>query len=378
MTLMVLGSQAVSFTLTSRPARADTSPVRRKRLLIGITLAETGGAQTYVAQLLPALTEQYDVIVAAHGAGPLQDAARAAGARFVPLDHVRRPIGLRDLAGIWELYRLFRRERPDIVHLNSSKVGALGRLAAAAARVPVRIFTVHGWSFAPHDGVSEQGYRLLERALSPLAWTICVSEGERARAPWLNGRAIVIPNAVDVASMPVAHPNGGPPTIVTVGRLVMPKSFWILGDALRLLPAGPRRVLVAGEGPQAKYLSDIPGVELLGDRDDVPELLAQGDLFVLSTLSEGMPISVLEAMAAGLPVVASAVGGIPEIVVDGETGLLVPPCDPAPLADAIRDLLGDRELRLRMGEAGRRRAVELFDVPRFRRDHLTLYDRLLP
>jgi glycosyltransferase involved in cell wall biosynthesis len=350
--------------------------VRRKRLLIAITLAETGGAQTYVAQLLPALTEHYDVVVAAHGTGPLHDAALAAGARFVQLHNVRRPIGPRDLAGIWELYRLFRRERPDIVHLNSSKVGALGRLAGAAARVPVRIFTVHGWSFAPHEGAAEHGYRLLERTLSPLAWTICVSEGERARAPWLNGRSVVIPNAVDVASMRVAHGNGGPPTIVTVGRLVRPKSFWILGDALRLLSDTPLRVLVAGEGPQDKYLRGIRGVELLGDRDDVPELLAEGDLFVLSSLSEGMPISVLEAMAAGLPVVASAVGGIPEIVVDGETGLLVPPGDPAPLAEAIRRLLGDPELRRRFGEAGR--AVELFDVPRFRRDHLALYDRLLP
>ncbi len=349
----------------------------RKRLLIAITLAETGGAQTYVAQLLPALAERYDVVVAAHGHGPLEDAARAAGARFVPLRHVRRPIGPRDLAGLVELVRLFRRERPDLVHLNSSKVGALGRIAAAIARVPARVFTVHGWSFAPHEGAAARGYLALERTLAPLAWTICVSEGDRAKAPWLNGRAFVIPNAVDVRSIARATPNGGPPTIVTVGRLVLPKSFWVLADALRLLPAGSFRALVVGDGPQARFLRGIPGVELLGERDDVPALLAQGDVFALSTLSEGMPMSVLEAMAAGLPVVASAVGGIPEVVVDEETGLLVPPDDAGALATALGRLLSDPKLRRRLGEAGRRRAEERFDVPRFRRDHLALYDRLL-
>jgi glycosyltransferase involved in cell wall biosynthesis len=348
----------------------------RKRLLIAITLAETGGAQTYVAQLLPALTERYDVVVAAHGPGPLQAAAAAAGARFVPLRQVRRPIGPRDVAGLWELVRLFRRERPDIVHLNSSKLGALGRIAAAIARVPVRVFTVHGWSFAPHTGVSAGAYRALERTLAPLAWTICVSEGDRARAPWLNGRAVVIPNAVDVAALPRSHGNGHVPTVLSVGRLVLPKSFWVLREALERLEPGSFRALVAGEGPQRSYLTGLPGLEVLGERDDVPQLLAGADVFVLSTLSEGMPISVLEAMAAGVPVVASAVGGIPEVVVDGETGLLVPPRDPDALAEALRTLLADPELRRRLGEAGRRRAQELFDVPRFRRDHLALYDRL--
>jgi glycosyltransferase involved in cell wall biosynthesis len=363
--------------LISGPAGADTSSVNRKRLLLVITLAETGGAQTYTAQLLPALTGTYEVTVAAHGHGPLEDAAAAAGARFVPLRHVRRPIRPRDLAGLVELVRLFRRERPDIVHLNSSKAGLLGRIAGLVARVPVRVFTVHGWSFSPHHGLSAGAYRALERLLAPLAWTICVSEGDRAAAPWLNGRAVVIRNAVDASAMPPAHPNGGPPTLVAVGRLVLPKSFWTLADALRLLPADSFRALVAGDGPQRTFLEGIPGVELLGERHDVPALLAQSHVFVLSSRSEGMPISVLEAMAAGLPVVASSVGGIPEQVVDGETGLLVPPDNPAALACALQCLLDEPELRARMGAAGRRRAVELFDVARFRRDHLALYERLL-
>src|SRR3954449_9961868 len=107
---MVLGQRAVSFPSASAPRTPIDASVARKRLLIAITLAETGGAQTYVAQLLPALTERYDVVVAAHGPGPLAAAAQRAGARFVPLRQVRRSIRPRDLAGLVELVRLFRRE----------------------------------------------------------------------------------------------------------------------------------------------------------------------------------------------------------------------------------------------------------------------------
>lgn len=350
----------------------------RKRLLIAITLAETGGAQQYVAQLLPALTERYDVVVAAHGDGPLRLAAEQAGVRFVALRHVRRPVQpLNDLLGLLELVRLFRRERPDLVHLNSSKVGALGRIAALLAGVPARVFTVHGWSFAPHEGPAEAVCRALELALAPLAWTICVSARDRAVAPWLNGRAVVIPNAVDVAGIPRALLAGSPPTIVTVGRLVLPKDFRTLGEALRSLEPGSFRALVVGEGRQAEYVRGIDGVELLGERNDVPDLLAQADLFALSSRSEGMPLSILEAMAAGLPVVATAVGGIPEIVVAGETGLLVPPGDVEALTSALRELLAEPEKRRRLGAAGRRRAQELFDLPRFRQAHIELYERLL-
>ena len=118
-------------------------------------------------------------------------------------------------------------------------------------------------------------------------------------------------------------------------------------------------------------------MELLGERNDVPAQLAASDVFALWSNSEGMPMSVVEAMAVGLPIVASAVGGIPELVEDDVTGLLLAAGDEAALSTALNRLLKDPELRRRLGAAGRERAVERFDIPRFHAAHLELYRREL-
>ena len=196
------------------------------RVLLLITLAETGGAQRYVASLLPTLTQEFEVVVAAHGDGFLVEASRSAGVRYVPLRHVRRPIDpLHDLLGLIELYRLFRRERPAAVHANSSKAGILGRLAAFAARVPVRLFTAHGWAFRAHGGLTAIVYLWADRLMSPLtSMTICVAESERRaglRARTCRaGQTVVIHNGVEL-EQPRRLSGAGrtPVTLVSVGRL---------------------------------------------------------------------------------------------------------------------------------------------------------------
>jgi glycosyltransferase involved in cell wall biosynthesis len=360
-------------------------------VLLVVTLAEVGGAQSSVASLLPALVTHFDVAVAAHGAGPLREAAEAAGARFLPLRNVRRPISLwRDPAGLVELVRLLRRERPDIVHAGSSKAGVLGRLAAVLAGVPVRIFTVHGWAFAAHSGLSSRLYRFADRAVEPLTTvTICVSEHEReaglAAGTCASERTVVIPNAVDVAGAPrSSSAPRGRPLILAVGRLKAPKDFSTLVRALGRLPSDSFDALIVGDGPDRPRLEDeiralgLAGrVAFAGERRDVPELLAGADVFVLPSRSEGHPVSLLEAMAAGVPVVASRVGGVPEQIADGATGLLVEPGDSAALAAALRRLTADPSLRRRLGAAGRLRAERAFDLAAFRRAHLEVYSREL-
>jgi glycosyltransferase involved in cell wall biosynthesis len=350
--------------------------VTRPRVLLLVTLAETGGAQTYVAALAKALGREYDVVVAAHGEG-FHDVPR-----FVPLRHLRRALDpLHDALALVELYRLFRRERPRVVHANSSKAGVLGRLAAVAARVPVRFFTVHGWAFKAHTGIIGEAYLWADRLMSPLTTTtICVAHGEREaglRARTCRAdRTVVIHNGVPL-DVPRRRAHPGPVMLLSVGRLRAPKDFVTL---VRAIPGLEAQLRIAGDGPdraaleaEIERLGLQDRVELLGTRTDIPELLANADVFVLATESEGLPMSVLEAMAAGLPVVASAVGGVPEVVRDGETGALVPPRDSAALAEALGRIVADPALRDRLGEAGRQRVQSEFSLERFEREHLELY-----
>jgi glycosyltransferase involved in cell wall biosynthesis len=354
-----------------------------------ITLSELGGAQTAVALLLPGLVEQFEVTVAAQGSGPLRRAAEAAGVRYLELRHVRRQIRpWHDAMALVELVRLCRQVRPEVVHSHSSKMGVLGRLAAWVARVPVRVLTVHGWSFAAYDGLAGRLFLWIERVMRPLTTAVvCVAEETREQGLAAKTcdprRTVVIPNAVDVRSF--RSPSGGSRNarIIGIGRFAYPKDFMTLLEALARVRA-PCHTVLAGDGPalpavaaavQENGLSER--VELVGARADIPDLLTRSDVFVLSSRSEGLPVSILEAMAAGLPVVATDVGGVAEAVEDGETGLLVPAADSEALARALERLVSDPDLRRRLGAAGRARALRLFDATRYRAAYLELYCREL-
>jgi glycosyltransferase involved in cell wall biosynthesis len=361
----------------------------KPRLLIAITLAETGGAQSYVAHLLPAFTKHFDVTVAAHGPGPLRDAASRAGTGFVPLIHVRRGLNpFQDTLGVFELYRLSRSVRPDVLHLNSSKVGILGAVAGWAARVPVRVFTVHGWAFRAHSGWRAKAFVWAHRLTRSLTTSvICVSNAERslglAARTCIGERTVVIANAVPIRPVSARDPSHHV-VIVTVTRLRPPKDTLTLVRALQIVAPHLHHALIVGDGPDRSLISAAIAeagltdrVELLGDRSDVPNLLARSDIFVLATHSEGMPLALLEAMAEGLPVVASAVGGMPEIIQDGKNGLLVPAGNPVALARALHRLMMDADLRSRLGSAARRTIAEHYDLERFRSQHVELLQRLV-
>jgi glycosyltransferase involved in cell wall biosynthesis len=265
----------------------------------------------------------------------------------------------------------------------------LGRLAAVAARVPIRFFTVHGWAFSAYSGLYSRLCRVADRSMAPLTTvTICVSETELAAGLEAGTcsaeHSVVIRNAVDVSAAPRSPHDRPTPRLIAVGRLKAPKDFLTLLRALAALSEHAFETLIVGEGPDRGEIEaeiarlGLDGrVQLAGERDDVADLLAGSDVFVLSSRSEGLPVSVLEAMAAELPVVASDVGGLSELVVDGETGLLVPTGDEAALGDALAGLLEDRERRRELGAAGRARAETLFDLAAFRQAHLDLYDREL-
>jgi glycosyltransferase involved in cell wall biosynthesis len=361
----------------------------RPRVLLAVTSGHIGGAQTYVASLVRELAGDFDLFVAANGKGFVSESAEVAGATFVDLRWMRRGISWRDPLALVELVVLMRRIRPKIVHLNSSKAGFVGRLAAKLARVPISIFTVHGWSFRPHSGGRRLAALALERLIRPLT-TVMVFPAEATRSDGLAARtcapeqSVVIPNAVPLAPTAAARSNGDVPLVVSVARLSAQKDVSTLIRALALLQPDGWRAAVIGDGNERAAIErEISArgldsrVELLGDRDDVPEMLARADIFALSSRWEALPISILEAMAAGLPVVATEVDGVPELVVDGETGFLVPSGHPEELAAAITRLLEDEKARKAMGSAGRARVADRFAIEAFGRAHRDLYEREL-
>ena len=253
----------------------------------------------------------------------------------------------------------------------------------------MRLFTVHGWAFKAHDGAAGAAYLWADRLMSPLTTTtICVAESEREaglRARTCRAaRTVVIHNGVELDRPRRASAAAGRPvTSLSVGRLRAPKDFMTLVRAIAGSSPARLRLRIAGDGPERPAspheiarLGLDERVELLGTaRRRRPRCSPRADVFVLSSDSEGMPMSVLEAMAAGLPVVASAVGGVPELVRDGETGALVPPRDPAALGRAIdAPRRATRRCGDRLGDAGRRAGRARVRRSRdFRRAHLELY-----
>jgi glycosyltransferase involved in cell wall biosynthesis len=281
---------------------------------------------------------------------------------------------LRDLCALRALRRLIREERPEIVHTHTSKAGFLGRLAARLEHVPHIIHTPHGHVFGGYFSPTASrlfiGLERLAARWTDRIVTLTDAEAEQHLALGIGRRAqfVTIPSGVDldniVSAVPVLlAPHG--PIIGTVGRLTSIKGHQHLIDAvpeiLRRCPAA--HVALVGDGEMRQALMErtrrlgVDGrVIFTGYREDIPALIAGMDVFVLPSLNEGMGRVLVMAMALGKPIVATHVGGVPELLGQGEAGLLVPPADPRALTDAICALLADPFRAKTLGAAGRRRA----------------------
>ena len=316
--------------------------------------------------------------------GRLLDSVRADGFRVVAVPFARRLSPLAHVAAFRDLVRLFRTERPDLVHAHMPISGFLARLAGRIAGVPRVAYTCHGFLF------NQEGSWLRRSAGLVMEWvggrvtdvflTVSASEAADARrlgifrhaVPVGNGRdpAIFRPNATARADI---RAEFGIPAdrvvVVAVSRLVRVKGYPELAAAMQAVPDA--ELWVVGERLDSDRGDDMVALltgaglgnrlRLLGYRDDVAAVLAAADIFVLPSYFEGLPMSVIEAMLSGLPVVASDISGPREQVVADVTGVLVPPRQVAPLAEALARLAADAELRAAMGEAGRQRAIVLYD-----------------
>jgi glycosyltransferase involved in cell wall biosynthesis len=306
---------------------------------------------------------------------------------------VRSVRPLADLRVLVALRRLIREFRPDIVHTHSSKAGFLGRVAARWAGVCHIVHTPHGHVF---DGYFSPAvtrvFILLERLAA--RWTdrivtLTDAEAEQHLALGIGRREqfVTIPSGVELEAVlgaaPIRLAEGGR-VVGTVGRLAPVKGHRHLLDATPILlkRCADATVVLVGDGErrgaletQARDLGIAERVRFTGYREDVAALIAGMDLFVLPSLNEGMGRVLVIAMALGKPIVATAVGGVPELLGHGEAGVLVPASDPRALGDAIAELLSDPARAARLGETARRRA------PRYSADAMvealaTLYRRL--
>jgi glycosyltransferase involved in cell wall biosynthesis len=358
----------------SRTGRGCRDVIDRKGRQLKIAYIVTradpiGGAQIHVRDLAVAMRDQgHSVVVLVGGSGPFLDDLRACGLDTVVLRHLIVPIRpLQDLRAFRELHAALVAFGPDLIAAHSTKAGVIGRMLARVIRVPV-VVTVHGWSFAAGvPPLRAAVYRWIERATSPLSAdkTITVSEYDRElalRTGILRAHGVVtVHNGMpDIAPAGRADPGRTPVRLVMVARLARQKDHPTLLRALAGLRDHPWELDLVGEGPLSGQLEALAvslgirdRVHFLGQRLDVVRILADAQVSLLVTNWEGFPLSILEAMRAALPVVASAVGGVGESVREGKTGFLVPPGQVQPLRDRLEQLLTDSDLRVRLGAQGR-------------------------
>jgi glycosyltransferase involved in cell wall biosynthesis len=363
------------------------------RIVYVVTRASPiGGVQVHIRDLTAALQKQgHTPTVLTGGVGPLVEQLRAQGTPTISLRHLILPINpIRDVLAFHEIRSALKRLRPELVAVHSSKAGVLGRMAAKTLGIPA-LLTAHGWNFTPGIPPMQAGlYRQIERWAGPLASKIItVSEFDRNLAIESGiasaERIVAVHNGMpDVGSHLRADPSRSPPHLIMVARFGAQKDHPTLLRALANLREFPWVLDLVGDGPLLRDMQSLvteldiaQRVHFWGQRHDVEQFLARAQVMVLTTNWEGFPRSILEAMRAGLPVIASSVGGIAEAVEDQRSGYVVPRGDVSALQERLTRLLREPGLRAQLGTHGRHRYEEHFTLDHCVRKTFEVYHNIL-
>lgn len=371
--------------------------------------ATEGGTRTHLRDLVLRLRrEGWDVDVAAstlRDPGFADDLERfrdaGIGTYLVPM--VRNPHPRADWRACRNLRGLIRSLRPDLVHTHSSKAGFLGRLAARCEGVP-SLYTPNAFRFQAPDAGRFERWLVIRLERLAARWgdgIICVSDGERQAALEARidvpERLHVVYNGIDLGPLDAAAARGDGreamavadevwPIVLTIGRRVPQKGDRYLLDAWPALVAvyPAAKLVIVGDGPllgdlreQARRLGVAASVTFLPRQDHVGRLYAAADVYVLPSLYEGCPYTLLEAMALGKPCLATAVAGSRDVLEDEQTGLLVRPADPSALVAGLLRLLSDHELRVKLGEQARTVARRDYTADRMADATAAIYRRIL-
>lgn len=371
---------------------------RKKRILYVITKANWGGAQRYVFDLaLEAKARGHEVLVITGAEGLLTQKLQEAAIPVESIARMQRDIRLTaELEAFMSLKKAVRAFKPDVLHANSSKAGGLASLAARLCGVPLIVFTAHAWAYNENRPLLQRiAIALFHYATVLLAHrTICVSSAVREEArfmPFVGKRFVVIHNGITPGPL-VARDEArarlspefvrlypGMPWIGTIAELHPSKGLDTLIEAFAHL--GPRAVLVViGSGQELGRLEKLAQIHGVGGRvlfagfiDGASSLLPAFDVFTLPSRSEAFGTVLLEAGLASLPVVASDVGGIPEVIKNEESGLLVPVSDSRALMDALDTLIRNEEARTKLANALRERVLRVFSAEKMLRETFALY-----
>ncbi|OGF19874.1 hypothetical protein A3G56_00540 [Candidatus Falkowbacteria bacterium RIFCSPLOWO2_12_FULL_45_10] len=386
------------------------------KILYLVTQSDFGGAQRYVYDLATNLSENFTIVVAGGEQGyegELVKKLNKSGIRYLPLSHLKRVISpWHDWSAFWQIVHLIQTEKPDIVHLNSSKISILGSLAAWWCKVPKIIYTVHGWVFSEDLPLRKKYfYKILEKLTARFKTDIiCLSEWEKQNtvrrqiAPAkkisviYNGIAPInfLPRAearAQLAKTAGAQIDDQTILIGSIGNLYKNKGYEYLIEAIKIsnIPASPAgrqypisniKLIIIGSGPEQNNLQlQINNYELqnkiilTGSIGDAAQLLSAFDIYVCSSVKEGLPYSILEAMQAGLPIVATPVGAIPEIITDGQTGLLVKSGNAAALADKLSYALNRLSVSKQIGVEANKQVIAKYALRAMIKETANLYSR---
>lgn len=376
----------------------STKNIAKKKVLICITKANFGGAQRYVYELASNIPkDEFDIVVACGEGDTLKNKLQENGIRVINLESSKRNINVvRDVKLFFELLKIIKKEKPDVLHLNSSKVGGVGSLAGRIAKVPNIIFTAHGWAFNENRSMISKFVIKVLHSITVLLSHTTIAVAEKIKNSissfsFIKEKIAVIPNGIKnyklltiKESLEKLGVSGSNKTIiVSIAELHPSKGLDTAIRAISLLREDRRSkiiYLILGNGEEKSVLEGLikdlrldETIKLLGFVPEAKSLLSGADLFLLPSRTEAFPYVLLEAGLAGVPTIATSVGGIPELIKDMQNGILVPPRNPREIAEAISYLLDHKDKQKEFSKNIKQTVSEFFPFSKMLEETLHIY-----